>query len=84
MSAIPTFNVQAVLPTLDEARRLAIEEIKQAKREGALVVDALRLLMLAMAQRHRPANTCYFMLKAMESSCRALFTCLRGLPLNPD
>ena len=33
MSAIRTFNVEAGLPTLDEARRLVIEEIKQAKRD---------------------------------------------------
>jgi hypothetical protein len=84
MSAIRTYNVEAGLPTLDEARRLVIGEIKQAKRERALVVDALRLLMLAMAQWQQPANTLYFMLRAMESCSRALFTCRRGLPLNPD
>jgi len=33
MSAIRAFNVEAGLPTLDEARRLVIEEIKRAKRE---------------------------------------------------
>lgn len=30
-----TFNVESGMPTLDEARRLAIDEIKRAKREGA-------------------------------------------------
>ena len=35
MSAIRTFNVEGGMPTLDEARRLVIEEIKLAKREGA-------------------------------------------------
>ena len=34
MSAIRTFNVEAGLPTLDEARRLVIEEIKQASVPG--------------------------------------------------
>jgi len=29
-----TYNVEAGLPALDEARRLVIEEIKRAKREG--------------------------------------------------
>ena len=41
MSAIRTFNVEAGLPTLDEARRLVIEEIKRAKREG---VRALKVI----------------------------------------
>ena len=34
MSAIKTFNVEAGRPTLDDARRLVIDEIKRAKREG--------------------------------------------------
>ena len=41
MSAIRTFNVEAGLPTLDEARRLVIEEIKQAKRAGARVLKVI-------------------------------------------
>ena len=41
MSAIRTFNVEAGLPTLDEARRLVIEEIKQAKREGVKVLKVI-------------------------------------------
>jgi hypothetical protein len=41
MSAIRTFNVEAGLPTLDEARRLVIEEIKRAKREGARVLKVI-------------------------------------------
>lgn len=30
-----TYNVEAGMPTVDEARRLVIEEIRRAKREGA-------------------------------------------------
>jgi hypothetical protein len=41
MSAIRTFNVESGLPTLDEARRLVIEEIKQAKRAGARVLKVI-------------------------------------------
>jgi hypothetical protein len=41
MTPIRTFNVEAGLPTLDEARRLVIEEIKQAKRAGARVLKVI-------------------------------------------
>jgi hypothetical protein len=41
MSAIRTFNVEAGLPTLDEARRLVIEEIRTAKREGVRVLKII-------------------------------------------
>jgi hypothetical protein len=41
MNAIRTFNVEAGLPTLDEARRLVINEIKRAKREGARVLKVI-------------------------------------------
>jgi len=41
MSAIRTYNVEAGLPVLDEARRLVIEEIKRAKREGAKVLKVI-------------------------------------------
>jgi hypothetical protein len=41
MSTIRTFNVEAGLPLLDEARRLVIEEIKRARREG---VKALKVI----------------------------------------
>jgi hypothetical protein len=41
MSAIRTFNVEAGLPTLEEARRRVIEEIKRAKREGAKVLKVI-------------------------------------------
>ena len=41
MSAIRIFSVEAGLPTLDEARRLVIEEIKQAKRAGARVLKVI-------------------------------------------
>ena len=41
MSAIRTYNVEAGLPTLDEARGLVIEEIKRAKREGARVLKVI-------------------------------------------
>ena len=36
-----TYNVEAGLPTLDEARRLVIEEIKRAKREGVKVLKVI-------------------------------------------
>ena len=41
MSATRTFNVEAGLPTLDDARRLVIAEIKQAKRDGARVLKVI-------------------------------------------
>jgi hypothetical protein len=41
MSAIRTFNVEAGMPALDEARRLVAAEIKQAKREGAKVLKVI-------------------------------------------
>ena len=41
MSTIRTFNVEAGLPTLDEARWLVIEEIKRSKREGAKVLKVI-------------------------------------------
>jgi hypothetical protein len=41
MSAIRTYNVEAGLPTLDEARRSVIEEIKRAKREGVKVLKVI-------------------------------------------
>ena len=40
-NAIRTFNVEAGLPTLDEARRLAIDEIKRAKGAGARVLKVI-------------------------------------------
>ena len=41
MSAIRTFNVEAGLPTLEEARRLVIEEIRRAKRDGVKVLKVI-------------------------------------------
>jgi hypothetical protein len=41
MSAIRIFNVEVGLPSLDEARRLVIGEIKQAKRAGARVLKVI-------------------------------------------
>ena len=41
MSVIRTCNAEAGRPTLDEARRLVIEEIKQAKREGVKVLKVI-------------------------------------------
>src|SRR5216684_267910 len=41
MNAIYTFNVEAALPSLDEARRLVINEIKRVKREGAKVLKVI-------------------------------------------
>ena len=41
MSAIWTYNVEAGRPTLEEARRLVIEEIRWAKREGVRVLKVI-------------------------------------------
>ncbi len=41
MPAVRAYNVEAGLPTLDEARRLVIEEIKRAKREGVKVLKVI-------------------------------------------
>src|SRR5438093_10811117 len=41
MTAIKTFNVEAALPTLDEARRQIIDEIRRAKREGVRVLKII-------------------------------------------
>ncbi len=41
MTAIKTFNVEADFPTLEEARRMVIEEIKRAKREGVIVLKVI-------------------------------------------
>jgi hypothetical protein len=41
MSAILTFNVEAGLPTLDEARRLVIAQIKLAKRDRVRVLKVI-------------------------------------------
>src|SRR2546425_7725169 len=41
MSATETFNVEAALPTLEEARRQVIDEIRRAKREGVRVLKII-------------------------------------------
>ncbi len=41
MAAIRTFNVEAGLPTLEEARKLVIDEIKRARREGVRVLKII-------------------------------------------
>jgi hypothetical protein len=41
MSTIRTYNVEAGLPTLDDARRQVIDEIKRAKREGVKVLKVI-------------------------------------------
>ena len=41
MSTLRTYNVEAGLPILDEARRLVIEEIKRAKREEVRVLKGI-------------------------------------------
>ena len=41
MSALRTFDVEAGLPTLDEAWRLVAAEIKLAKREGGKVLKVI-------------------------------------------
>ncbi len=40
-AAVRTFNVEADLPTLDEARRRVIEEIRAARREGVRVLKVI-------------------------------------------
>ena len=41
MSMLRTYNVESGLPVLDEARRLVIAEIKEAKRAGAKVLKVI-------------------------------------------
>ena len=41
LSAVQTLNVEANLPTLDEARRLVADEIRRAKREGVRVLKVI-------------------------------------------
>ncbi len=41
MLALKTYNVEADFPSLDEARRLVIEEIRRAKREGVRVLKII-------------------------------------------
>jgi hypothetical protein len=41
MSAVRTFNVEADLPTLEEARKRVIEEIRRAKRERVRVLKVI-------------------------------------------
>jgi hypothetical protein len=40
-NAVRTFNVEADLPTVDEARRLVAEEIRRAKREGVKILKVI-------------------------------------------
>jgi hypothetical protein len=41
MSAIRIYNVEAGMPTLDEARRSVIAEIKRAKRDSVTVLKVI-------------------------------------------
>ena len=41
MNAVRTFNIERDMPTVDEARRLVIAEIKQAKRDGVRVLKVI-------------------------------------------
>lgn len=41
MSILRTYNVEAGLPILDEARRLVIAEIREARRAGARVLKVI-------------------------------------------
>ena len=41
MTRLKTINIEGDLPTLDDARRLVIEEIKRAKREGVRVLKII-------------------------------------------
>lgn len=40
-SVIRTFNVEAGLPTLDEARKLVAQEIRRVRREGARILKVI-------------------------------------------
>ncbi len=41
MTVLKTLNIEAGLPTLDEARRRVIEEIRQSKRAGVRVLKII-------------------------------------------
>jgi hypothetical protein len=41
MAIIRTFNVKADMPTLEEARRSVIDEIRRAKKEGVRVLKVV-------------------------------------------
>lgn len=41
MSSLRTFNVETGLPSLEEARRLVLTEIRHAKREGTRVLKII-------------------------------------------
>src|SRR5690349_11226588 len=41
MSALRTFNVEAGLPTVEEARRLVAEEVRRAKRERVVILKVI-------------------------------------------
>ena len=41
MTALKTINIESDFPTLDDARRRVIEEIRQAKREGVRVLKVI-------------------------------------------
>jgi hypothetical protein len=41
MSAVRTFNVERDLPSLEEARKLVLREIRQAKRDGVRVLKVI-------------------------------------------
>ena len=41
MNLIRTCNIEAGMPTLDEARRRVLDEIKRAKREGVRVLKVI-------------------------------------------
>ncbi len=41
MSDVRTFNVEAGLPSLDEARRLVLDELKKARRDGVRVLKVI-------------------------------------------
>jgi len=38
---VRTYNIESGLPTLDEARRMALEQIRNAKREGVRVLKII-------------------------------------------
>ena len=63
MSAIRTYNVEAGLPILDEARRLVIGEIKRAKSH----IEEVRALTSERVALYRQTNTRFRQLLAPPS-----------------
>jgi len=41
MNTLQVYNIEAGMPTLDEARRQVVEEIRRAKKEGVRVLKVI-------------------------------------------